>query len=222
MFRCESRLNAPYRAGKVDTRWTDVIGIDPASWGAHVQSDLAVLDETTFQAAVKGVWFPVHAMGYNWLRGNRESGISIAKRITALLKSYESQGFQCEKVILVTHSMGGLVARAVIHQEMGRLNDKVLGIVHGVMPAIGAGAAYKRMRCGAEGDDIAAKVIGNTGTLMTAVLGNAQGGLELLRPAGHMAITGCRLHTKARRSRASRKRAIPTRKFTSKRKSGSV
>jgi hypothetical protein len=96
------------------------------------------------------------------------------------MKNYENQGFQCEKVILVTHSMGGLVARAVIHPEMGKLNDKVLGIVHGVMPAIGAGAAYKRMRCGVEGDDIAAKVIGNKGTLMTAVLGNAQGGLELL------------------------------------------
>jgi len=63
---------------------------------------------------------------------------------------------------------------------MGKLNEKVLGIVHGVMPAIGAGAAYKRMRCGVEGDDIAAKVIGNKGTLMTAVLGNAQGGLKLL------------------------------------------
>ena len=96
------------------------------------------------------------------------------------MENYENHGFQCEKVILVTHSMGGLVARAVIHPNMGKLNDKVLGIVHGVMPAIGAGAAYKRMRCGVEGDDTAAKVIGNSGTLMTAVLGNAQGGLELL------------------------------------------
>jgi hypothetical protein len=48
------------------------------------------------------------------------------------------------------------------------------------MPAIGAGAAYKRMRCGAEGNGPAARVMGNTGTRMTAVLGNAQGGLELL------------------------------------------
>ncbi len=180
LLRCEGRLNAPYRGGQVNPQWMDVVGVAPAKWDAHAVPALKVLDEETFRAAVKGVWFPVHAMGYNWLKGSKGSGIIIAKRITALIRNYESQGFQCEKVILVTHSMGGLVARAVIHPEMGKLNDKVLGIVHGVMPAIGAGAAYKRMRCGVEGDDIAAKVIGNKGTLMTAVLGNAQGGLELL------------------------------------------
>lgn len=180
LLECESRLNAPYRRGKVHPRWMDVVGVAPSTWAAHKQCALKTLDEDTFRAAVKGVWFPVHAMGYNWLRGNKGEGIIIAKRITALMKNYENQGFQCEKVILLTHSMGGLVARAVIHPEMGKLSDKVLGIVHGVMPAIGAGAAYKRMRCGVEGDDIAAKVIGNKGTLMTAVLGNAQGGLELL------------------------------------------
>jgi hypothetical protein len=83
--------------------------------------------------------------------------------------------------------MGGLVARAVIHPEMGNLNAKVLGIVHGVMPAVGAGAAYKRMRCGFEDPgltspvaSVTAKVLGNLGPEVTAVLGNAQGGLELL------------------------------------------
>jgi hypothetical protein len=71
---------------------------------------------------------------------------------------------------------------------MGNLHEKVLGIVHGVMPAIGAGAAYKRMRCGFEDPglmtspiaSITAKVLGNFGPEVTAVLGNAQGGLELL------------------------------------------
>ncbi|HEY0060723.1 MAG TPA: hypothetical protein VGC21_01305 [Telluria sp.] len=181
--RCEERLNAPYGKIKIDPRWMDVIGVAPSMWGAHSTPVLKALDEKTFMAAVEGVWFPVHAMGYNWLRGNRDSGMRVARRITTLIENYQNQGFQCEKVILVTHSMGGLVARAVIHPEIGKLNDKVLGIVHGVMPAIGAGAAYKRMRCGVEGDDVAAKVIGNTGALITAVLGNAQGGLELL-PTG--------------------------------------
>ena len=180
LLSCESRLNAPYRRGKVSPEWMDVVGVAPSEWAAHTQPALKALNDESFRAAVKGVWFPVHAMGYNWLDGNRKSGVVVAERITALIKNYENQGFQCEKVILVTHSMGGLVARAVIHPKMGKLNDKVLGIVHGVMPAIGAGAAYKRMRCGVEGDDIAAKIIGNTGTLMTTVLGNAQGGLELL------------------------------------------
>ena len=138
--------------------------------------------------AVTDCWFPVHAMGYNWLQSNRDSGIYVSKRITALIESYKAHGFECEKVIVVTHSMGGLVARALIHPEMGNLGTKILGIVHGVMPAIGAGAAYKRMRCGFEDpgimkspmNSITAKVLGNLGSEVTAVLGNAPGGLELL------------------------------------------
>ncbi len=180
LLQCEGYLNAPYQRGKISPKWMDIIGVPPSKWEAHSQPLLKALDEVSFLAAVKGVWFPVHAMGYNWLIGSRRSGTVIADRIAGLMAKYEHQGFQCEKVILVTHSMGGLVARAVIHPRIGKLNDKVLGIVHGVMPAIGAAAAYKRMRCGVDGDDTAAKVVGNRGTLMTAVLGNAQGGLELL------------------------------------------
>ena len=74
LLRCESRMNAPYRAGKINPKWMDVVGIAPSKWQAHAQPTLEVLDETTFLAAVKGVWFPVHAMGYNWLKGSRDSG----------------------------------------------------------------------------------------------------------------------------------------------------
>jgi hypothetical protein len=119
-------------------------------------------------------------MGYNWLESNGKSGEKIASRITALIGRYQQLGYQCEKVIVVTHSMGGLVARALIHPDMGNLKDKVLGVVHGVMPATGAGAAFRRMRCGFEGSGITPKVLGDQGDRVTAVLANAQGGLELL------------------------------------------
>ncbi len=84
--------------------------------------------------------------------------------------------------------MGGLVGRALIHPEYGNLQDKVLGIVHGVMPAIGAPAAYKRIRAGFEDsgimhgptESLSAKVAGNYGDEVTAVLANSPGGLELL------------------------------------------
>lgn len=82
--------------------------------------------------------------------------------------------------------MGGLVARAAIHPQIGDVADKVLGIVHGVMPALGAGAAYRRMRCGVEapwygvGAKVAAGVLGDNGADVTAVLAGAQGALELL------------------------------------------
>lgn len=181
---CELRLNTALWFGgkRMDRWWQNIVGVEPKTWQANPQPALAPLTEDELRQAVKGCIFPVHAMGYNWLQSNRKSGIQVAKRITALLEKYRSQGFQCEKVIVVTHSMGGLVGRALIHPEMGKLQDKVLGIVHGVMPATGAGAAYKRMRCGFEDGmfNISAKVLGNKGPDVTAVLGNAQGGLELL------------------------------------------
>ena len=183
---CELRLNTAFYGGKLDDWWKQVVGVEPARWQAvpsqATGKTLQPLTEDELKAAVHRCWFPVHAMGYNWLQSNRDSGIAIAGRITALIAKYNEQGFDCEKVIVVTHSMGGLAARALIHPGMGNLQDKVLGIVHGVMPATGAGAAYKRMRCGFEGGlfNIPAKVLGNHGDEVTAVLGNAPGGLELL------------------------------------------
>lgn len=186
---CERRLNTAFVGGNLDKFWRSIVDVPPGNWEANRQPVLQPLDEATLRKAVKNCWFPVHAMGYNWLQSNRNSGVRVAERINALIKSYQDQGFQCEKVIVMTHSMGGLVARALIHPEMGKMSDKVLGIVHGVMPAIGAGAAYKRMRCGFEDPglnsmspvtSVTSKVLGNFGREVTAVLGNAQGGLELL------------------------------------------
>lgn len=178
---CESRLNGAFTNGNLDPYLkAQIVGIAPSKWQAHTSSTLSAVDEGMLRRTVTGCWFPVHAMGYNWLQGNMDSGIKTANRIRALIKRYEEQGYQCEKVILVTHSMGGLVARAVVHPEMGKLNDKVLGIIHGVMPAVGAGAAYKRVRCGFEGGNTLAKILGHIGSNVTPVLGNAQGGLELL------------------------------------------
>jgi pimeloyl-ACP methyl ester carboxylesterase len=186
---CERRLNSAFYGGNLDKWWKNIVDVPPANWEAHTQPLLQPLDEATLRNAVTNCWFPVHAMGYNWLQSNQDSGITVARRITALMKRYQDQGYQCEKVIVVTHSMGGLVARALVHPKMGKMHDKVLGIVHGVMPATGAAAAYKRMRCGFEDPGLnsmspivstTAKVLGNFGSEVTAVLGNAQGGLELL------------------------------------------
>lgn len=178
---CERSLNAAFISGTMDIYLKKfVLGVAPSIWQAHSSPPLKELDEKTMRDTVKGCWFPVHAMGYNWLQGNALSGVTMADRIRQLMKRYQEQGFQCEKVILVTHSMGGLVARAVIHPSMGKLNEQVLGVVHGVMPAMGAGTTYKRVRCGFEGSGITAKILGYIGSHVTPVLGNAQGGLELL------------------------------------------
>jgi hypothetical protein len=177
---CEQCLNSPIYADC----WQSVLDTDPAKWCEVPSSTLTALTQAEMIAAVKGCFFPVHAMGYNWLASNSESAKILSKRVADLIERYKSEGYQCEKVILITHSMGGLVARALVHPGIGALGEKVLGVVHGVMPANGAPAAYKRMRCGFEERWLRThpvpKILGNFGDEVTAVLGNAPGGLQLL------------------------------------------
>ncbi|ATA24449.1 hypothetical protein BIY26_22190 [Brenneria goodwinii] len=126
--------------------------------------------------------FPVFAVGYNWLESNEKSAESLGKKITETITFYKRKGRRCEKAILVTHSMGGLVARHYSECLGGR--DSVLGVVHGVMPATGAAATYRRMKAGTEYKDIeswaAARVLGSDAEKMTAVLSQAPGPLQLL------------------------------------------
>jgi hypothetical protein len=188
----ESRLNNTFFDGKVRQEWRDVVGVDPQAWSPDPSLPQQALTEDELKKVVTGCWFAVYAFGYNWLQSNGDSAKIIATRINKVIDELNASGYECNKVIVVTHSMGGLVGRALVHPKYGNLQDKVLGIVHGVMPAIGAPAAYKRMRAGFEDPglmsirpsvieaSIGAKVAGNCGDEVTAVLANAQGGLELL------------------------------------------
>lgn len=184
----ESRLNNTFSEGKVRNEWRDVVGIDPATWQPDPGMPQKALTEGELKTVATGCWFPVYAFGYNWLQSNSDSAKAIAIRINQVMGELNQSGYECNQVIVVTHSMGGLVGRALVHPKFGNLQDKVLGIVHGVMPAIGAPAAYKRMRAGFEDvgmlrgptASIGAKVAGNYGDEVTAVLANARGGLELL------------------------------------------
>jgi pimeloyl-ACP methyl ester carboxylesterase len=139
------------------------------------QKPFSALDEDALKLAAS-VYYPVHAVGYNWLKSNKEAGELLAQHIDRILGSYTSRNRVADKVILVTHSMGGFVARACAQQP--GLQDKILGIMHGVMPAIGAPAVYKRMRSGFESWEQV--VLGRTAAETTAVMANSPGGLELL------------------------------------------
>lgn len=130
--------------------------------------------------------FPVHACGYNWLASNADSANQLGQRIDEVIARYRSEKMKCEKVIVVTHSMGGLVARHC--SEVLGYREKIFGIVHGVMPAIGAAAVYRRFKAGTE-DPTAwynatgaatASALGNDAAEMTAVLSGAPGPLQLL------------------------------------------
>jgi pimeloyl-ACP methyl ester carboxylesterase len=132
--------------------------------------------------------YPVYACGYNWLNSNAISAEVLKQRIEQIIEKWQRLGRKCEKVILVTHSMGGLVARACAKQ----IPEKIAGVVHGCMPALGAPACYRRVACGTEksspskgmaGNYVMGKVaiiMGDTAARTVPVIGNSAGALELL------------------------------------------
>jgi hypothetical protein len=132
--------------------------------------------------------FPVYAFGYNWTDTNYNSGAKLAERICTIKKWYKSKGRLCKYVILVSHSMGGLVCRSAC--MLHHAEKDVLGVIHGVQPVTGAAAAYWRMKAGFErtgtgvmsrlAGKASAWVLGTNGEEVTCILGNAPGGLELL------------------------------------------
>lgn len=126
---------------------------------------------------LKKFHFPVYAMGYNWLQSSEDGAVIVAGKLDKIKQEY---GSRFHKFIVITHSMGGLLTRRLAQL---RAND-IAGVVHGVMPAEGAAAAYRRLVAGSsEGgleSAVAANVIGKNTEHVTAVLANAPGGLELL------------------------------------------
>lgn len=136
---------------------------------------------------------PVYACGYNWTDKVENAGKAIAQRIKDIITEAKGITGICEKVIVVTHSMGGLVARWA--SEMEGASVDILGMIHGVQPVTGSGAAYWRMKAGFEDasnikDVIGASVLGNSGDTVTPVLGNMPGGLSLLPNKLHQTDAG--------------------------------
>ncbi len=137
------------------------------------------------------VEMPTYALGYNWSASNHDSGRAAA----ALIKEWVAEcrqradaiGAQCPGAILVTHSMGGFVARSACVSH-GAASD-VLAVFSTVMPTDGAPAAYKRFHFGFENpgfrilhvaESAGYVVLGRQGELVTALLGHMPGAQELL------------------------------------------
>ncbi|NDL65635.1 esterase/lipase family protein [Acerihabitans arboris] len=120
--------------------------------------------------------YPLHVFGYNWLQSNVESAKHLEDYIDQVMITYHGR-LAVNKVILVTHSMGGLVARHY-SENMGG-NENILGIVHGVMPDLGSPAAYRRMKVGEQAFAVG-NVIGNSAEKLMPVLAQSPGPLQLL------------------------------------------
>ncbi len=154
-----------------------------------VKGECSPLTEPEF-TKLDDYYYPVWACGYNWLQSNEESAKQLIKRIDEALAWYNRP--ECHfitegRVIVVTHSMGGLVARRAAQLAEG----KILGVVHGVQPVGGAPAVYRRFRAGTESGgfwdvagNIAAEILGWDAAAITCVMANASGPMELL-PTKH-------------------------------------
>lgn len=126
--------------------------------------------------------YPIYAFGYNWLRSNDDAAKALKKRIEEVILENNTNHVKCKQVIVVTHSMGGLVARACA--KLHGMAESIVGVVHGVMPTVGAAVAYRRCKVGmADESYVAGLVIGSTGKEVSAVFAQAPGALQLLPTA---------------------------------------
>lgn len=184
------RLNHTFDMDPLDEKrvvrphWKDVMDCDPAHWGVRS------IDKVTESELEKhaNYYYPVYAFGYNWLASCDDAAKELGERIEKLSKFWNQGNRECRKVILVTHSMGGLVARACAKRNP----DKILGVIHGVMPALGAPACYRRIASGTERthpgggaldrtvSGIIADILGDTPDRTMPVMAHSPGALQLL------------------------------------------
>lgn len=164
--------------------WKDVMECDPSQWGVRA------IDRITEKELEKHAdyYYPVYASGYNWLASCADSARALQTRIEHIIAFWRERKRSCQKVILVTHSMGGLVARACAKQ----IPDSILGVVHGVMPALGAPVCYRRIACGTEKwspsngavanktAECVAEILGELPASTMAVMATSPGALQLL------------------------------------------
>jgi pimeloyl-ACP methyl ester carboxylesterase len=183
-------LNHTFEMDPVDnvrvicSHWKEVMACDPAEWGVRG------IDKITEAELEKhaGYYYPVYACGYNWLESCADSAKWLRKRIERIIAFWTERKRECQQVILVTHSMGGLVARACAKEIPGL----ILGVIHGAMPALGAPVCYRRIACGTEKsspsnghvDNIkaehVAEILGETPKDTMAVMATSPGALQLL------------------------------------------
>jgi pimeloyl-ACP methyl ester carboxylesterase len=181
----ELHLNPTARNDEIGIRYRESnIGLGMLFNGALecIQDVLPTREEIAKAARFR---YPVHAAGYNWTQSNLQSAKDVMAKVQGILQGYQQQGLDCRQVILVTHSMGGLVGRIL----SGLAPDLILGVVHGAMPAIGAPDAYQIMAAGVQEKtcpmfhdlrNVAASLGGRDAAETTPVMANAPGALELL------------------------------------------
>ncbi len=130
----------------------------------------------------------VYGFGYDWRVSNWLNGEKLQKRIQKVRKAHDGK-----KVLLVTHSMGGLVSRAACAQGA---SPDVLGVVHTMQPANGTPLAYRQFKTGGKAlhwvlaDVVLGRIVGRTPIQYAAVISGTRAPFELLPNKHHYRATG--------------------------------
>ncbi len=166
MAKLQTVLNSAFPLFGIPGPWWQEGGLGlmdpPAASGGEPVSEQDVRDLAGFR-------FEVWGGGYNWLRSNVDSAIELIERLEKELPDYYSQPGRSLlartddgkiPILLVTHSMGGIVARAMsnlltegsvegrLMQYSGSSTLEILGVAHTALPALGAPTLYVNMRRG--------------------------------------------------------------------------
>jgi len=200
----EYTLNRPMLAGVPHGEWAQgdpsgeyaalkaVLGTHPRDYGGYGPGEPITAGCEVFKALCR-YRYPVYAIGYNFLQSNELSGRQVLdgvdfednqkKKTTRIMGIREiCRENDSEKAIIITHSMGGLVAR-MASQVCGGA-DSMYGVIHGAQPATGAPLFAKRFRTGGEGSTFKERLInksllGRDDAEFVAIASNAEGPMEL-------------------------------------------
>ena len=89
--------------------------------------------------------YPVYVCPYDWRKDITDIAGKEVKDVYDTIK--KDQG--TDEIIIITHSMGGLVAREFLRQNE-QAAQKIRGVIHGVQPAAGAVQFYAYFKCGTQ------------------------------------------------------------------------
>jgi hypothetical protein len=96
------------------------------------------------EAQVNGsLQHPLYVFGYDWRSSNDISGGNLATFIGSVISA--CQGAQ--DVIVITHSMGGLVLRGALSASPD-VASQIRGVIHGAQPSNGAVVCFRRFFTG--------------------------------------------------------------------------
>ncbi len=140
---------------------------------------------------------PLYAYGYDWRQGIRSLGEQMAADLLGTTVAgrrpsrYGGAGVftreGVERVVIVTHSMGGLVTRAAL-KACPALREKVAGVMHVVQPVTGGPVLYRRFITGTISDYVGggvegwafANILGADGESLATVASGMAGPMQLL------------------------------------------